>query len=99
MRRAHSSLQTALFSWCNLKIPYLSPSSPERRLPREQPVSPLSGIVVCVSNAGVEEIPFTEVIFTITKRGQWTRTGSHLSCVSAEDEMLDLGKKKKEIFL
>lgn len=98
LRRAHSSLQTSHFSWYNLKIPYLSPSSPECTLPWEQPVSPLSGIVVCVSNAGVKEIPFTEVIFTITERGQWTRTGSHLSCVSAVDEMLDLGKKK-EIFL
>lgn len=45
-----------------------------------------------------ERIPLTGVIFTVTERGQWTRTGSHLSCVSAVDEMLDLGKKK-EIFL
>lgn len=64
-------------------------------LPWAQLVSPLSGIVVCVSNAGVEEIPFTEVVCTTTERGQWTRTGSHLSCVSAVDEMLDLGKKKE----
>lgn len=51
-----------------------------------------------MSNADVKEIPFKGVIIMITERGQWTRTGSHLSCVSAVDEMLDLGKKK-EIFL
>lgn len=88
LRRAHSSAGTICF---------LSPGSPQCPLPREQPVSPLSGIVVCVYDAGVEEIPFTEAIFIITERGQWTRTGSHLSCVSAVDEMLDLGKKKEII--
>lgn len=97
-RRALPSPQTSLVSWYNLKIPYLSPSSPKYTLPWEQPVSPLSGIKLFVSSADVKEIPLTGVIFTITERGQWTRTGSHLSCVSAVDEMLDLGKKK-EIFL
>lgn len=59
---------------------------------------PLNGIVVCVSHeAGMKEIPFTVPIYTITERGQWTRTGSHLSCVSAVDEMLDWGKKKEII--
>lgn len=78
--------------------PYLSSSSPKYTLPWELPVSPLTGTEVFVSNVDVKEIPLTGVIFTITERGQWTRTGSHLSCVSAVDEMLDLGKKK-EIFL
>lgn len=78
--------------------PFSQPKHPPVHTPMGTACLPTQWHRGFVSNADVKEIPVTGVIFTITERGQWTRTGSHLSCVSAVDEMLDLGKKK-EIFL
>lgn len=78
--------------------PLLWARQPQMHTPMGTALSPLSVTTVCVSyEAGMKEIPFTVAIYTITERGQWTRTGSHLSCVSAVDEMLDWGKKKEII--